>query len=330
MKNLFKIFLLFCIITYSVNAKEQYFKENIQKHLETLFTKNIKYEKNNKSRRYIPFRDTIKFYYEFTSSIQNQEEKIRILQEVAEKFERIINLKIELKQGKPDITLSEENGKLKTTYNSEESLYEEHIYFGFLNRKELFSKLKNGFWYKKFFIGQSSNMYQKYISYMKRERGTSIEIRSTKYITFKDVEGEIEQEGKINKKIPTKFQIDFVKLKHFHLIELNKYRDTYFKEFITKELYYSLLSLRGRWNISQFIKPSIFNDKNDDFLKEEISQFDLIVLDEFYNNKELKKFMFYKTQVIPILTKSIYKKIQITNNIHCKATATKNRIFLSF
>lgn len=100
-----------------------------------------------------------------------------------------------------------------------------------------------------------------------------------------------------------------MKLKYFHLIEVSKYRDKYFKEFITKELYYSLLSLRGRWNISKFIKPSIFNDKNDDFLKEEISQFDLIVLDEFYNNKQLEKFMFYKTEVIPFLTEAIYKKI---------------------
>lgn len=168
--RLIKVILVFLILIYNLNANEQYSKENITKHLETLFTKNIRYEKNNKHKRYIPFRDTIKLYYEFSSSIQNQEEKIRILQEVAEKFERIINLKIELKQGKPDIILSEENGKLKTTYNSESSLYEEHIYFDFATRDEIFSKLKDGFWHKKTSIGRDIKIYNQLIKILSRER----------------------------------------------------------------------------------------------------------------------------------------------------------------
>ena len=45
-------------------------------------------------------------------------------------------------------------------------------------------------------------------------------------------------------------------------------------------------------------------------MKENISWFDWIVLDEFYNNKKLKKYMFYKTEVIPIIAEEIYKKVR--------------------
>jgi len=170
MRIFVKIFLVIFICISVLNANEQYSKENITKHLEMLFTKNIRYEKNNKYQRYIPFRDTVKFYYEFSPSIKKQKEKVEILNEVAKKFENTINLKIELKQGKPDITLLEQNGKLNTRYNTKDSLFEEHIYFDFATRDEIFSKLKQGFWNKKFFLGKKPVFYQRVISYINRER----------------------------------------------------------------------------------------------------------------------------------------------------------------
>lgn len=101
-----------------------------------------------------------------------------------------------------------------------------------------------------------------------------------------------------------------IKLKNFHLLELSPYREKYFKDFIINEFYLSLLPNATKLNTSNYIKPSVINKRYDDYEKGEISQFDWIVLDEFYNNKNLKDFMFYKTEVIPILTEAIYKRLQ--------------------
>lgn len=101
-----------------------------------------------------------------------------------------------------------------------------------------------------------------------------------------------------------------IKLKNFHLLEVSKNRDKYFKEFITKELYLSLLATTTKLNVSKYIEPSTINRRYDDYEKGEISWFDLIILDEFYNNKQLEVSMFYKTEVIPIITQTIYEKVQ--------------------
>lgn len=166
-----KVLIVFiCFYTSSIYANETYTKEHIRKHLEVLFTKNIRYEQINKNKRYLPFSHTINLYYEFSSSIKKQKEKVKILEEIAKKFERIIQLPIKVKHGKPDITLTEQNGMLKTIYNTEDTLYEEHIYFEFATENEIYLKIKEGFWKKKLFLGRKPNTYQRYLKYMKRER----------------------------------------------------------------------------------------------------------------------------------------------------------------
>ena len=166
-----KVLIVFiCLYTSSIYANETYTKENIRKHLEVLFTKNIRYEKINKNKRYLPFSHTINLYYEFSSSIKNQKEKVKILKSVAKKFERIIHLPIKVKHGKPDITLTEQNGMSKTIYNTEDSFYEEHIYFDFATKGEIYLKIKDGFWNKRFSLDKKPNNYQKFINYMKGER----------------------------------------------------------------------------------------------------------------------------------------------------------------
>ena len=309
--KLIKILLLILIFISTANAKEQYSKEHITKHLETLFTKHIRYEENTKHQRYIPFSNTIKLYYTFSSSIKNQKEKIEILKEVAKTFEKVIKLKIELKAGRPDITLAEQNGKLNTIYNTKDSLYEEHIYFDFANKEDVFSKVEYGFWNKKFFLGRNPTIYQKYMKYMNKENELSLGHRNIQSIEFKETKGSLgtEKNGK-SKQIPVLVQVYTQRLKNFRLLEVSRNRDENFGEFVTKEIYLSLLPNATKLNVSNYIQPSTINKREDDYVKGEISWFDWIVLEEFYTNKKLKKYMFYKTEVIPMITEKIYSKVQ--------------------
>jgi len=75
-------------------------------------------------------------------------------------------------------------------------------------------------------------------------------------------------------------------------------------------LYLSLLATTTKLNVSKYIEPSTINRRYDDYEKGEVSWFDWIVLDQFYNNKQLKISMFYKTEVIPIITEEIYEKVR--------------------
>ena len=311
-KIVLKVLIVFiCLYTSSIYANETYTKENITKHLEVLFTKNIRYEQINKNKRYLPFSHTINLYYEFSSSIKNQKEKVKILKSVAKKFERIIHLPIKVKHGKPDITLTEQNGMLKTIYNTEDSLFEENIYIDFATKNEILLKLKKGFWYKRFFFGAKSNKYQRYINYIDKQRYISLGIVSVQKIQFNSIDGEVRlAQENILKKIPTSIQIDSKRLKNYFLLEVSNNRNKYFEKFIIKEIYLSLFPYSTRLNTSKYIVPSVINKQEYSYKKDEVSKFDWIVLDEFYNNKNLKDFMFYKTEVIPILTEAIYKRLQ--------------------
>lgn len=75
-------------------------------------------------------------------------------------------------------------------------------------------------------------------------------------------------------------------------------------------MYLSLLATTTKLNVSKYIEPSTINRRYDDYEKGEVSWFDWIVLDQFYNNKQLKISMFYKTEVIPIITEEIYEKVR--------------------
>lgn len=278
-----KIFLVIFICISFLDAKELYTKENIKKHLETIFKKEIQFEKKNKFMRYNFFKKEVVIYYEFSKSIQNQKEKVLILQKVIDRFEKLLpNLTFKLQYGKPNIKVSNQNTKKIMTINSLDSIIEEFIHYSFLNKTELLNELKKGYWHEKYIAGQSPENNKKVIDSIKKAKASSIGSTGTTLI-FLNV---------------------------FRLIEIDNERSKYFTKLIEKELYFSLLIGMSRWKNSLYIQPSVFNDEIDDFSKKnQISKFDWILLDEFYNNKKLEIFMFYKTEAIPILTEAIYKRI---------------------
>jgi hypothetical protein len=282
-----RIILVILSLTLSFNicfANKTYTKENITKHLETIFQKHIEIEKKYKGIRFNRFKQKVAVYYEFSNSIKDKNKKLKIIKKVAKKFEKLTNLEFYFKNGRPDITVSMVKNNKKITYNSLESFFEEHIAFSFSNRDEFFEKItnKDGYWYSVYMINMDKKIKQKAVSIFKKYRD----------ITFpgRNING------------------DFYK--NFHLVEINDYREKYFEKLIEKEFYLSLLMAKSRRSVTNNIIPSAFNNKNDDFSKEEISRFDWLLLDEFYNNKDLKHRMYFKSQAIPIMTNSIYKRLK--------------------
>jgi hypothetical protein len=282
-----RIILVILSLTLSFNicfANKTYTKENITKHLETIFQKHIEIEKKYKGIRFNRFKQKVAVYYEFSNSIKDKNKKLKIIKKVAKKFEKLTNLEFYFKNGRPDITVSMVKNNKKITYNSLESFFEEHIAFSFSNRDELFEKVtnKDGYWYSVYILRFNKRIRQKVINILQKDKRIS-------YIK-KHIKG------------------DFYK--HFHLVEIDDYREKYFEKLIEKEFYLSLLMAKSRVYVTNHIIPSAFNNKNDDFSKEEISRFDWLLLDEFYNNKDLKYRMYFKSQAIPIMTNSIYKRLK--------------------
>gem|GEM_PF-3217581 len=321
--KLASIFLICFVFLETINAKEQhlsnevkerYSLHNIESHLYTIFKKEIFAKKDDDVGTYIPFSGYLNVYCDFSNSIKNQEEKIKTLEEVIKKFEKIVNIKIILKKGKQDITFIEQNEGIDIKYDSGKALLERSIYIDFLNKDEMISKLKNNLLYRKMALSnKTSDEKQAIINYLiNYPRAISIDVRTFQNINLNDLDAKLTTKN--NKSYNVELNIDVSVIKHFHFEEVNSYREEHFKEFATQIIYLSLLSSRTKFrNNSGYIKPSILNFKDDDFENGGgISEFDWILLDEFYNNKDLKSLMTY-AEVIPILAKAIFLRIQKVN-----------------
>jgi len=280
MKTIIKI-LVICSILFigTLQAQEQYSKENITKHLKTIFKNELKYEQKWIQFRYAPFSNKFTLYLNFSPSIKEQQEKISIIKDMVKKFETIIKSTIIIKLEKPPVEFIEENNQVIMKYIGLKSYFKEFIYFDFANRNEIFAYLNEGFWNKKVFGIRNVNDYTKYFNFLNQQE---------QIILF---------EKTFNNYI----------LRHFHLIELNNSNNT-FENNINQILFYTLLG-KSFYRYTNYIKPSIFNNTGNDISKKELSKFDWILFDEFYNNKDLKLHMLYKTEVIPILTEAIYNRV---------------------
>ncbi|WP_024851873.1 hypothetical protein [Hydrogenovibrio kuenenii] len=273
--------LILLVSMTSAKAEVQYSEQKIEKHLQQIFKKNLVYEKRYKGWRYLPFGKVIIFYMDFSDSIQNQQQKRNTIERALKKYADIMHCTFKVKYGIPPISFYRKDGFLVNEYHRLDPALNSFVYMKFVKRDELFQNLENGFWHD-LYGNVSDKTLKKYVETIKSD---------------KDI-------------VASKFSPNSKRLllHSYKLIELNKHRKKHFYDYIEKELYLTFLEDRERTDTSSYIVPSTFNNRYDDFSKPEISKFDWVLFDEFYNNKSLKKLMYYK-DVIPILAKEIAKKM---------------------
>lgn len=269
----------------SARADDQYAEQKIEKHLQEIFNKNLALEKRVIGYRYLPFGKVIIVYIDFSKSISNQKNKRHILEGIFQKYAEIMHCTFKIKYGSPPITRSEKGDKSQTVFHDLDAALHSLVYMKFVTKDELFQSLNNGFWHS-FFENIPESIFDKYIKML----------REQKEVTASIISVPTKQKGRLN-------------IDSYKLVALSAYRDKYFHDYVEKELYLTFLGNKERANTSVYISPSTFNVRYDDFSKPEISKFDWVLLDEFYNNKSLNKLMYYR-DVIPILAKAIAKRME--------------------
>lgn len=276
-------------VTTTLENETPYSQKRIEKHLEALFSYKIKHGDSFRAGRYLPFKKEVLFYLDFGFALKNHVEKRKIVVKVLKEFEQRTSTKITISQSnRPSINERIKNDNQITTYRYADEFAADYIYFNLLTKVEIANSLKEGFWYQQLILGKPKGTLEK----------------ALKSINRQTVSYSLANVNRIGKQSAYKV---------LALLELTDYRNQHFEAFLRKQLYLTFLQNSIRKSIPDFIVPSTFNKKQDDFSKQEISKFDWVLLDEFYHNPELIEGMPFK-DVIPILAQAIAKRMKGTDH----------------